>query len=250
MLPELGIERAFQRDLDLLPLPPEEAWVPAARHGYRLAVAAAVAGVTAVLIVLILSSITGDRTGVGSPELRVTPPPRPTCVDGGRICIAPVPIMHRHPELGYNLWLPGDWREASASSGPSGDLLDRRVFTPRTADEETIATAANGTPAWDLIVEVWRRGERSALEWARAGGCGGSEPSLAATCHLETQTLRGAPTVVTTVSFLDRRETKTYYIDRGERLLILRYVVDQAIGRPAHVTEETFDQIVRMIGLV
>lgn len=259
MLPELSIERVFRRELDSLPLPPDDTWVPSPK-AQRLHLLGAVVAATAVVLLIGTALAVREAADAAAAARRgvvTTPQPlalgsqvRPTCADGR--CVSAVPIVIRNPALGYNLWIPGDWRQTKVPAPASqGGLVDRSLFTARyPQDEEAAIAAANGVPAWDFLVEVWDRQGRSALDFARTGTCASQAISRAATCEVSTQTLRGQPTVVTTVSLLGGGYTKSYYVERGERLLILRYVIDPAVDRPSHVTEQTLEQIVRMIGLV
>lgn len=249
MLPELNIEGVFRRELDALPIPAESLWVPVRSSvGGTFLLRTALIVVTALLVGGAVFAVRDAReSGVAEPGPRATVPPRPTCLPNG-VCIAPVPIMVRSQDLGYNLWLPGDWRETAVTGPTAPGLVSRRVFTARYPEDEVAAiAAARGVPAWDFLVEVWDRQGRPAAEFARTGTC---TSSLEPTCELSTQTLRGELAVVTTVSLPGGRYTRSYYIEHAEKLLILRYVVDPAVDRPSQVSEQTLEQIVRMIGLV
>ncbi len=178
-------------------------------------------------------------------------------------CSMLLPNGVRNPAFGYNLTIPGNWREVQMPVGagpfvvgaPNGDpsltapfLLDRHVFTARSPQEWS---AAGGlAPAWDLDVQVWDRQGRTATEWARAFPC--DDPSVAlgdTRCVQGSEAIRGEAAVVTTV-YAFRWHLTSYYLQRGDRMLILRYMYSEMVQPPAGVTEETLKQIVRSIGLV
>lgn len=247
MLPELSIERVFRRELDALPIPAEFLWVPVRSDaGGTFVRRTALIVATALLVGGAVFAVNDAReSGVAGPGSRATVQPRLTCLPNG-VCIAPVPILVRSPELGYNLWLPGDWRETAATGPTTPGLVSRRVFTARSSEEEARVGTAGQVPAWDLTVEIWERQGRSALQWA------GSDLCVAPTsCGISPMTLRGASAVQAKVPATpSSRYVRGIYVERGDRILILRFVVDPDVERPSGVTEDTFDQIVAKIGLV
>jgi hypothetical protein len=252
MLPELTIERVFRRELDALPLPAEERWVPASTAARRSALLTAIVSMSAVVLVFGAAFAIWDVIGAGRTGTLSSPrpfPPRPTCVDG--VCIAPLPNLYRNPTVGYNLVIPGDWVEVVLGAAGTPGLIERRIFTARTPQS---VAGTNEIPAvWDLLVEVWQRGDRSVVDWARTGPCADDvvAQSRTVSCELTTQTLRGAPTAVTTArTNATASYTRSYYIDHRQQVIVLRYRVDPGVSAPPGVSEATFERIVRQIGLV
>ena len=98
--------------------------------------------------------------------------------------------------------------------------------------------------------QVWDRQGRTAVEWARAFPCDDPSVTLGQTnCAQRSDTIRGVMAVVTTVASF-RWHVTSYYLERGDRMLILRYVSSEMIQPPTGVTEATLDGIVHSIGLV
>src|SRR5437879_12912330 len=124
MLPELGIERVFQRDLDSLPLPDEQIWVPARQARRSGIVVVAVVG-AALLLVLAAAGLVRDASGAATqPRGGITTPTslpsRPTCPPPSRAngrCVSLVPNAIRNPAFGYNLTIPGEWRATTIPVG-------------------------------------------------------------------------------------------------------------------------------------
>jgi hypothetical protein len=262
MFPELSIERVFQRELDSLPLPEEQQWVPNRRTGLSPIVGVAVAG-GALLLVVVSAGLIREASGsamASTPPLASCEPP--AFGANGR-CAMLLPNGIRNPDFGYNLTIPGNWREVRMPVGtgpfvvgaPNGDpsltaafLLDRRVFTARSPQEWSAAGVL--APAWDFDVQVWDRQGRTAMEWARAFPCDDPSVSLGQTdCVQRSDTVRGVTAVVTTVASF-RWHVTSYYLERGDRMLILRYMSSEMVQPPAGVTEATLDGIVHSIGLV
>jgi hypothetical protein len=273
MFPELSIERVFRRELDSLPLPAEQLWVPNRRRGASAIVAVSV-GAAALVLAIVAVDLVREASGAATQPRGVatTPPslqPRASCVPESRVgrngqCVTPLPTIVRNPAFGYNLTMPGDWREAQMPPGSEpfvrvraeGEpsltapfLLDRRVFTAR-SPQEWRAPADPFAPAWDLDVQVWDRQGRTALEWSRAFPCATTMVTLGDTnCVPGTETIRGL-TVVTTTVISFRWHVTSYYFEHGDQMLILRYMYSEMVPPPAGVTEETLKRIVGMIGLV
>jgi hypothetical protein len=270
MLPELNIERVFRRELDALPVPAEQLWVPNRTTRSSAIVAMAVAG-AAIVLALAAGTLIREASGAATqPRGAVTAPsslPAPSTCSApafganGR-CMTLVPNAVQNPAFGYNLTIPGDWREVqmpqgtepfvrdrvNASPSLTGRfLLDRRVFTARSAQEWSAAGVL--APAWDFDVQVWDRQGLTAIEWARAFPCDDPSITLGTTnCVQESETIRGVTAVVTTV-YSFRWHVTSYYLERGDRMLILRYLYSET-NQPPGVTEETLREIVRSIGLV
>src|SRR5437867_2433146 len=153
MFPELSIERVFRRELDSLPLPDEEAWVPTRQTRPSRIVAASLAG-AALLLVLISVGLIREASGSGILSQGAASTPRATCAPpafgaNGR-CQTLLPNLVRNEAFGYNLTIPGNWREVRMPAGtdpyvigrPNASpsltapfLLDRHVFTARPAQE-------------------------------------------------------------------------------------------------------------------
>ena len=271
MFPELSIERAFRRELDSLPLPDEQLWVPTGRAGPSVISAALVAGV-AVLLVVAAAGVVREASGTAMASVPPSVQPPATCEPpaygaNGR-CLRAVPIGIRNPAFGYNLTIPGEWRETKMPAGtepfvrdrpdiggPSLTapfLLDRRVFTGRPAWEWVGLTTVNMAPAWDLDVQVWDRQGRSAQEWSLTfGPCDHTRVTFGSVgCVERTETIRGVTAVATTVSTISGSEMTSYYLERGEQMLILRYWTDPNVAPPPGVTKITLEGIVHSIGLV
>jgi hypothetical protein len=88
------------------------------------------------------------------------------------------------------------------------------------------------------------------MEWAGAFPCDDPSVTLGDTrCVQGSETIRGETAVVTTV-YSFRWHVTSYYVERGDRMLILRYMYSEMVQPPDGVTEETLKQIVRSIGLV
>jgi hypothetical protein len=174
----------------------------------------------------------------------------------------------RNERFGYNLTIPGVWRETARAIGaepiaverPSASpaltaafLLDRRVFTARSPEDWVLPPGSAATaPAWDLDVQVWDRQRRTAEEWSLTfGPCDHSKVTFGpSACTETTETIRGVTAVLTTVSNLRGSQTISYYIEHGDQMLILRYWTDPNVTPPDGVTKATLEGIVRSIGLV
>src|SRR2546428_9972878 len=166
MLPELGIERIFRREIDSLPLPAESPWVPdrqTARRSIPLTALVISATVVLVLGAVVTAREAGDaaatgRRGVTAPLQNV---PRPTCLRGG--C-----NVYRSDAFGYGIVLPEDWRGAPPLPGPTppAGALDRVEFTGQKTDEWTMAFGGDLTIPWDVVVEVYERPGTHPLDWA------------------------------------------------------------------------------------
>jgi hypothetical protein len=266
MLPELSIERVFRREIDSLPLPAEALWIPERSSVARpillpllVASAAMILVVAAALTVRDVADAAASRQGRSLSPLPTLA--RPTCPAGvwqelpsGR-CVSLLPHAYRNEAYGYNLTVPGSWRIQDHSivgrSDPS--LLDRVEFTAWSTEQwRTLVGLRYGLIApWDVIVEVHERNGFSASDWARTDGCG-------AGCDTRQTVIRETPTFVASWPIVLRRDgqstsslqMRAFYIERGERMLILRYVAGDLIEAPSGVTEATLEEIVRSLGLV
>lgn len=274
MFPELSIERVFRRELDSLPLPSEELWVPNRRTGTPAFVAASVIGAALLLVVaaagLIREASSAAMAGA-PPSVRPSASCEPPSFGANGRCATLLPNGIRNPAFGYNLTIPGGWRETQMPPGTepylrdrpnaipaltAPFLLDRHVFTARSPQDWVLYVAGNLVPgwdlAWDLDVQVWDRQGGTALEWSRTfGPCDPAVPVFGITgCSQRTEVIRGGTFVVTTVSTLHGSQTTSYYLDRGDQMLILRYSTDPNVAPPPGVNDATLEGIVHSIGLV
>jgi hypothetical protein len=269
MHPELSIERVFRRELDSLSLPDEQVWVPVRRTKPSTIVAVAVAAAALVLVVAAAGFIreaSGTALASTPPSVRPSVSCEPPAFSANRRCAMLLPNGIRNPAFGYNLTIPGNWREVRMPSGtdpfvigrPSGPsltapfLLDRRVFTARSPEEWSAAGIL--APAWDLDVQVWDRQGRTTPEWARAFPCDDPSVTLGETHCVQTEeTIRGTTAAVTTVASF-RWHITSYYIESGDRMVILRYMYSEMSQPPGGVLpgamDETLKGIVRSVGLV
>jgi hypothetical protein len=246
MLPELSIERVFRREIDSLPLPSENSWIPdrqTARRSIPLTALVLAATVALVLGAVVTARDVGDAAASGR---RVTTPlviiPRLTCLRGG--C-----NVYRSDAFGFGIVIPENWRVQDSSrfgfgrSDPS--LLDRVEFTARTPEEWQLLVGSrlDLIAPWDLFVEVHDRNGFAAMDWARSDGCGRNP------CVVSETTLSQSPAYVASWSATTSLEMHAYYIERGDRMLILRYVTGPGSEGPHGVTERTLEQIVGSIAL-
>ncbi|TMG43135.1 MAG: hypothetical protein E6H91_16435 [Chloroflexi bacterium] len=246
MLPELSIERIFRREIDSLPLPPEKWWIPDRQTARRSALLTAL--VISATVVLVLGAVVtarevGEAAATGRRGVTTAPLqnlPRPTCLRGG--C-----NVYRSDAFGYGIVIPRDWRVQDSSrfglSDPS--LLDRVEFTARTPEEWQLLAAVRVDliAPWDLFVEVHDRNGFAASDWARSDGCGRNP------CMVGETTLSQSPAYVASWAVTPSLEMHAYYVERGERMLILRYVTGPGSEGPHGVTERTLEQIVGSIVL-
>ena len=112
MFPELSIERVFRRELDSLPLPDEQVWVPTQRTAPSAILAVLVAG-TALVVAVVAAGLIRE---VGGAAMASTPPPvgpsascEPPAFGANGRCLTLVPNLFRSEAFGYNLVIPGDW---------------------------------------------------------------------------------------------------------------------------------------------
>jgi hypothetical protein len=244
MLPELSIERIFRREIDSLPLPAESLWIPdrqTARRSIPLTALVLAATVALVLGAVVTARDVGDAAATGRRGVITTPlpnVPRPTCLRGG--C-----NVYRSDAFGYGIVLPADWRVAPPLRGrrlPVSEL-ERVEFTRQSADEWVLAVGSGLVVPWDVVVEVHERRGILAMDWARADGCGPNP------CVTGQTTIAGSPAYVASWSASPSLRMHAYYVERGDRILILRYVTGPASEGPHGVTERTLEQIVGSLAL-
>jgi len=243
MLPELSIERIFRRELDSLPVPPEEFWIPdrhTARRSIPLTALVLAATVALVLGAVVTARDVGDAAATGRRGVTTTPlqnAARPTCLRGG--C-----NVYRSDAFGYGIVIPADWRVTPPLRGRTlpGGALERIEFTGLTPNEWTAIGPGLVVP-WDVVVEVYDRRGVLAMDWARSDGCGVNP------CSTGTTSLGGSPAYTASWPLLPSLRMHAYYVERGERMLILRYVTGPGREGPHGVTEQTLEQIVGSIAL-
>lgn len=246
MLRNPGIESVLRQELDSLPLPPEEQWLPGRDRGGSWSTTAwLVAGGVLIAIALVAGPALRDWREAQSEGTAARPTPLvlPTVVDGRRV--APLLNVVRDPALGYNIVLPANWRESGRWEQVPGDamLIGRATYTAQSPDKLLALLDRYGALAklpWDFTAELWSSNGLSALEWARLrGGC-------STTCTVGHTQING-------VSFLTTADAATglhsSYVTRGDRLLMFSYVVGSAAEQPEGVTVDTLEQIVRSVGL-
>ena len=246
MIPELSIGHVFQRELDALPLPPEDLWLPRRERTAAPTIALALACLAFVLVVLVtvvgLQARPEAATAGDAPATRA---PLPFACDVGGRCVGPLPNLYRSPAFGYNLVVPSSFRRAddgATPAAPGSGLLRRERFTARSAGEDAAALARYGpVPPWDFVVEVYDGTVVSAAERARLDGCG-------VDCVTTQATIRQAPGLSATWAS-SVLVTHAYYLERSGRLFVLTYVVGPDDTRPALVNESDLLRIVEMIGL-
>jgi hypothetical protein len=246
MLHNPGIESVLRRELDSLPLPPQDEWLPAAKHDGAPSTAVVLAAGSLLIVGAFVAGPAirdwRESQSAGS-AARPTPLVLPTVVNG--IGISPLRNAWRNPALGYNIVLQANWRESARWQSVPGDpmLVGRATNTAQSPEQELALLNRYGTLAklpWDLNVELWSSGGLSALEWARSrGGC-------AAPCTVGNTRINGT-------DFLTTVDTTTgvhaFYVTRGDRLLVFSYIIGTAAEQPAGVTVEILEQSVRSVGL-
>lgn len=201
------------RELDSLPLPPRESWVPSAPGAGDGGGLALLAGALVVVVIaLSVGAVAGGRAA--SNGAAVTPPVYPTLVDGRRV-FSP-PWIFRSATHRYTLTLPAQWHHSAALSQATaiGALRARDVFTARD-DTQSAALAASDAARplpWDVAVEVWANDGSTLAAWALA-----HEPC--GDCPTTTVQIHGMPAVVVT-SALGR----AYYLGDAATIFVIRYV--------------------------
>jgi hypothetical protein len=236
MLPELSIERIFRREIDALPLPPEQSWIPDERRRHSLFVTVAVAAATLVLVASAIA-LAGDAGNAGAARQRVTFVPVPLAAQPACQLGRCTPYRSN---VGYYLDLPFGWRlqdHTSASSTPF--LVDRAEFTALSPNDFAAAVARYGFAPGDLVVSVYERRGISALDWARNDGCG------AAPCQVMQTVVGGLPAYAASWPISPSLSMHAYYVERGERMLIATYVTESVPGVTAMFGQA---QIVLSIG--
>lgn len=241
MLPELSIERIFHRELDSLPLPPEGSWIPhrtSARRSIPLAALVLAAAVVLVVGAAMTIREAGDAAATGRRGVTTAPlinVPRPTCLRGG--C-----NVYRSDAFAYSIVLPENWRVAPpiAGSGAPTGQLDRVEFTSQTPDEWTRAVRVGVVVVvpWDVVVEVRERRGALARDFAEADGCGTN------TCVAGETMLSQSPAYTASWPISPEMRMHAYYVERGDRMVVLRYLTGPGSEGPHEVSERTLQQIV------
>jgi hypothetical protein len=243
MLRNPGIESVLRRELDSLPLPPEEQWLPDRDGGHWSSAAWLLTGSLLIGVALVAGPAVGALLTQGAAASR-PPLVRPTVLASRPI--APLPNLIVNTALGYSLLLQANWRESGRWQSIPGDaaLLGVATYTARSSQQELALLNRYGPLAkvpWDLTAEMWSRNGMSTLDWARVrGGC-------AATCTVGNAQIRG-------VSFLTTVDAATgvhfYYVERGDRVLAFSFIVGTPAEQPQRVTQDTLEEIVRSVGLL
>ena len=239
MLPELTIDRVFRWELDSLPLPPEASWIPtrsAPRRSILLTTLVVAATVVLVLGAATLAREASDAAAAARRGVTTAPLinlPRPTCLRGG--C-----NVYRNDAFGYGIVLPADWRVAPPVRGrtpPTGEL-DRVEFTGQTSDEWTHLVGIDVVVPWDLVVEVHERRGVLAMDWWRVDGCDRNS------CVVGQTTLSQLSGYTASWPIEPSLRMHAYYVQRGDRMLVLRYATGPGNEGPRGITERTLQQIV------
>lgn len=232
---ERSLEALFARDLDRLPLPEPELWLPPPRRQRSRPLSIAAAIIAAVVL--------GALAGLGLQEVRSSKAPAAATAAPTGSPAAGASWIHVNSRFNYSIALPIQWRRSEAERIVPSDvgrgLVSREIFTARTLQEEARFVGSQFLP-WNLFIEVWDRAGQSAEDWLRtwwrcAEGC------------VTATSLKGARAVVGVMGppFLGR----VYVIERGERFLVLRYGFGDESNRPNDVTEETFQRIISSLEL-
>ena len=245
MRSSLGIEGVLRGELDSLPLPPEDQWLPSRSGRSGWTAAWFVAGALLIVAALFFGPALRDWRSSQNEGTAARPTPlvTPTVING--IGVAPLRNAVRNERMGFNILLPANWRESARWQQVPGDatLIGVATYTAQSAEKESALLARYGLLAklpWDVTAELWARNGMSALDWAQArGACG-------ATCTPGTTRIKGVD-FVTTVDA--QTGLHRFYVERGDRILAFSYIVGSAADQPDAVTADTLEQIVRSVGL-
>src|SRR5207245_10205665 len=153
----------------------------------------------------------------------------------------------RNYSFGYVIPLPAGWRVSPARRGakpPSGEL-DRVEFTSQNLDEwmHLVGVGLEVVAPWDLVVEVHDRRGTLPMDWSRADGCGPNP------CVVGETALSQSPAYTASWPISPSQRMHAYYVIRGDRMLILRYVTGPVAEGPHGVTERTLQEMVGSITL-
>lgn len=245
MLRNAGIEDVLRRELNSLPLPPEDQWLPRRDRGGGSTFAWLIVGGVVIVAALVGGPAIRDwRESQGNgAAARPTPLVLPTVVNG--IGISPLRNVVRNQALGYNIILPANWRESARWQQVPGDptLVGRATYTTQSPERELALLNTYGVLSklpWDVSAEMWSTNGLTALEWALLRGW------CSTTCVV-------GNTKITGVSYLTTVDSATgvhgFYVERGDRLLVFSYMVGSAAEQPEGVSADTLEQIVRSVGL-
>lgn len=231
---ERSLDSLFARDLDRLPLPEPELWLPPSRRRRSRPLSIATAIIAAVVL--------GAIAGLGLQEVRSSKVPAAATAAPTGSPAAGASWIHVNSRFNYSIALPTQWRRSEAERiVPSdvGRLGSREIFTARTPQEEARFVGSQPLP-WNLFIEVWDRAGQSAEDylrtwWRCAEGC------------VTATTLKGARVLVGVMG--PPLVGRVYVIERGERFLVLRYGIGDESNRPRDVTEETLQRIISSLEL-
>lgn len=235
MAGERPLHELFARELDRLPLPAPDLWVPAARAPRPPRAVMMLGALVAAVVLGIAGGLALREARSITPPAAATPVPSVGAVQGGATQIS------LNSDLNYYIVLPAQWRRSEAERivpSDKGLLLDRKVFTARTQGEEAHFVGSQFLP-WDLFVEIWDRGGQSAEDWAH------DRFACADGCTAIVTRINGTTAWVIIVG--PPLAGRVYVIERGDRLLVLRYGIGDESNRPADVTEETLQQIINSL---
>ena len=255
MLPNPGFDTLLRREIDRLPLPPRDEWIPAKGRSHPASVtawvlvgavlfAAAAMGGTALREWRLPSGNAADSSATAArnplSSLRVIDQPR---------TIQLPPSAVRRPDLGFNILLPSGWREADDLAPGASAMLGRVTLTARSV-EQRAALVNRYTQAqaparpielpWDVTFTLWADDGAAVEQFARARGC-------ASTCTVTTTVINGTTFIATVTDGVAQRHG--FYVRRPQGLIELAYIIGSASDQPAGVTPETLEAIVRSVGL-
>jgi hypothetical protein len=255
MLPNPGFDTLLRREINSLPLPPPTEWIPAMGGSHPASTAAWALGGIALIAAAVIGGtavrewrMSGGTAADSGADATRGPLSSPRIIDRPRVLQLPIAV--RHPELGFNIVLPANWREDD-SRAPSGSssILGRVTFTARSAEQQAelldryARSQAPGRPIelpWDVSVTLWSDDGTGVEQFARTRGC-------ASACTLTTAVINGTMFVTTVTDALTQRHA--FYVQRPHGLLEFSYIIGGAADQPTGVTPETLGGIVHSVGL-
>ncbi len=245
---ERSVAEIVRIDVDRLPLPPEQEWVPApAKQGSAGSLIGPLAlGVLAAALVFATVRASLDDPTATLPEGgralatgRSMPTPDPEVANR----VSRLPNIFRNDTAAYRLLLPGDWRRSDLRSktfAAGSQVVARDIYTTRSPDEEVRLAASGEALPWEMVVELWEARGADLTGWALAHE---SHPGQ----RLEKVELRSGSAI--RKIWADGLRA-AYYIARGEMILVISYTTTaDSAAAPARVTRSVLDQAIRDIGL-
>jgi len=216
MQPVSVLDDRLVRDIERLPVPSEDVWVPTQIHRRPRPFIMALGIFAALLVgVVVGDTLLSARSTLASRANR-----------GPASETSPLPSANAR--FGYVLLLPSGWRpsEAERTLASEAVLLERQVFTARSVADESRFVGSQFLP-WDLFAEVWDGGNKSPEEWARRW-C--SDP-----CDVLLSSANGAREAIASVQ--SPMPGRVYVFQHGSTVLVLRYGLGDNTNRPTAVTE-------------